>query len=225
MPVLEVWTGSEWKKVGCGTPDPVAVNTFTDSTPGSGNFTRRTNIGAGWQWGTVTSSVDNNSTARVVLGFSATATSGLAGGIVCELNDGPDFQLNIRRNGIVIASQTLGPESDFANPPFTIEGWYNPDTAEASVSLLGHPLAATLTAASVVPPTTAGGSYVLYGQVGATTASFVTATIEALEPGTGRLYLWDGTQWVREVCDGETGVPLQMWDGAAFVTVACMTPA
>ena len=42
----------------------------------------------------------------------------------------------------------------------------------------------------------------------------------------GRLKLWDGTQWLREACDDDTGGhPLKLWDGTSWVTVACLVPA
>lgn len=50
--------------------------------------------------------------------------------------------------------------------------------------------------------------------------------VERAEQTVGRLKLWDGTQWVREACDGDTGGhPLKLWDGTSWVTVACMVPA
>lgn len=41
---------------------------------------------------------------------------------------------------------------------------------------------------------------------------------------TGRLKLWTGTEWVREVDTGETGRPLKAFINGAWVTVARMTP-
>lgn len=50
----------------------------------------------------------------------------------------------------------------------------------------------------------------------------------AVAATTGRLKLWDGTQWVREACDDDLPAafarPLNVWTGTAWEQVACMVP-
>ena len=214
MGVLKVWTGSEWRKIGCGTvgiPPGTSYTFHWEQRPHSGGSTATrlhwfdgstahvigTNGASGSGWTVCSETV----TASVVQGAANQARLDYLSGLdTCD----------IRRMRLVVDGVTYYGEFP--------DGY--PYTSAVQDGVVGNPKQGE------VGP---GLDSQYDAQTGAhTTASlpYVSLVFDIGRPG--RLKLWTGSEWLVEACDDSAGVrrPLKVNVGTASVpvweTVACM---
>lgn len=264
MGVLKVWDGSDWRKVGCGSP---ATPSLVTSGTWQSDVTDAISIPLG--------GVQPGDLILFVMGSQGVGPAGYTqrwdsnnsdvGGIQVwtRVADGTETSvtatsdLTLFSHALVYVFRGFG-FLDVANPQSFINdtSWDTPSYAYAETvpGAVVHIWKAFRNDAVEITPdaalsdllgTEVGGAYEPGGiqalaagwetlaGAGATPVRTATTSnggqawlgmaVVLRDTTPGRLKLWDGTQWVREACDGDTGGhPLKLWDGTTWQTVACM---